>query len=127
MAEITVLAAPTVLQKAWALLLSFAFLALGMWAALGWSYYCLFAAIPLGVGFLAGIFCPQSAVKATLSAFVVTMALPALLRSEAPVVVVLLLPILWLSSFIGSVLRRYAHARRHGAFTSANEWSVPPG
>jgi hypothetical protein len=113
MAHMSPPAEPTGGQKAWAWLLSCLFVALGVLAAVGWSYYYLFGAVPLGIGFLAGIFSPQSPAKTTLSAFVVTMALPSLLRSEAPVCAVFLLPLLWLSRFIGSVLRRYVHARRH--------------
>jgi len=118
MAEMTALAAPTAGQKTGAWLLASMFLGLGAWGTLAWSHYCLVAAIPLGVGFCAGICAPQKLLKATLSAFIVTMALPSLLRSEVIIGAALLLPLLWLSSFIGSVLRRHVHALRECASES---------
>lgn len=80
------------------------------------AYDAMFFAIPLFVGFISGTLAPRSAFWAALYALLVSLVLSLLVRAEGVICLFfslpILLPMLWLGAFAGSVVRRRVHTER---------------
>lgn len=86
------------------------------------GYGAAFFTIPVFVGFIAGLLYPKSPFMTSLYAIAVALGLSILTLQEGVICVLfslpILLPMLWLGAFVGSVVVRHVHterARRSGA------------
>jgi uncharacterized protein YndB with AHSA1/START domain len=80
------------------------------------SYGEAFFAIPLFVGAIAGLVYPEGPLRAALAALALALFVSIVTLREGVICVLfalpILLPMLWLGAFIGSVARRYVRAER---------------
>jgi uncharacterized protein YndB with AHSA1/START domain len=86
------------------------------------GYGAAFFTIPIFVGFIAGMLYPKSPFMTSLYAILVALGLSIVALQEGVICVLfslpILLPMLWLGAFVGSVVVRHVHterARRSGA------------
>jgi uncharacterized protein YndB with AHSA1/START domain len=103
-------------QKVWALLIGVFVLLYVASCLLTNGYGAAFFSIPVFVGFVAGLLYPQGPFRASLYALITTLGLAIVTLREGVVCVLfslpLLVPLLWLGSFAGSIVRRHVNTRR---------------
>jgi hypothetical protein len=84
--------------------------------AISLGYGAAFFSIPFFVGFVAGVIYSQGPFRAALVSLLLALLLAIVTLHEGVVCVLfalpVLLPMLWIGAFVGSVLRRHVHTRR---------------
>jgi hypothetical protein len=75
-----------------------------------------FLAIPIFVGFIAGLLHPKSPFMASLYAIALALSLSLVTRQDGVICILfalpILLPMLWIGAFVGSVVVRHVHTER---------------
>lgn len=80
------------------------------------SYGLAFFSIPVFIGFVAGLLYPRGPFQAAICSLSLSLALAIATMREGVICILfalpVLLPMLWLGAFVGSVTRRHVHTRR---------------